>query len=505
MDKRTKSPLNSMSKFLLTVMVTLLFCSVFSTGQERIARIRRKNIPFKGNATGGTLVLSYATSPHYVPIIHSVSIDTSAGESAESVVSRLARAVVYSDAIYARSSRSPNAEAMVANMAQGSALSFRGGSLRNYLLAGSETGLGIPKPPLSLNASYHKKAGTLDVKWINPPDDFSYDSIYIRWRYRSRPEDTPGSGGAKFFTDKPTSYTIKIPAEVNDLDTDIWLGGFRHEVPVDELRAKDIPLLTNAIPSNVAAIHVTSNGYCQEETYGIPFFAGIAPNWAGWSTAAKVDKAAFEQGDKYSNLPAHRPWYHPRVLLTKPFYQIIKAPPQGVVHGVYRKFLGLTPGHTYRLTACLTTLQMDSMKGDWSLLLCAAHNGPDGKDLTVQQLAGLAPLPDGRSGPQAGRIASYGPGITTKGDFSLVFSGKNAPSGWEASHITLPDGVDTITVWVRFICSGPKGEVGFSGVKLEDISAIPDPKMTEQILLEEHQQEVKLLKWIEKATSETVR
>jgi len=269
---------------------------------------------------------------------------------------------------------------------------------------------------------------------------------------------------------------------------------YRHDIPVDTLTANDIPLCAKAIPSDVTAIRVTANGYCQEETFGIPFYAGIAPNWAGWSTAAKVDKEAFEQGDKYSNLPVHLPWDYPKGLLVKPFYQVIRAPRQGVVHGVYRKFLGLTPGHTYRLTACLTTLEMDSAKGDWSFSLHAAPAGPDGKDLTAQQLAGLAALPDGRSGPQAGGIASYGPSNTIKGNFSLVFSGENAPGGSEASHITLPAGIDTLTVWVRFSCSDPNGKVGFSGVKLEDISANANIKPIQRVIQEELEEEERLLK-----------
>ena len=73
-----------MSKFLLTVMVPLLFCSRLSTGQSRIARAK---IPFKGNAPGGTLVLGYLPDPHVVHFT-SVSINTSAGESAESVGGR---------------------------------------------------------------------------------------------------------------------------------------------------------------------------------------------------------------------------------------------------------------------------------------------------------------------------------------------------------------------------------------------------------------------------------
>ena len=486
-----------MGKFLVTGIISLFCCPGLSGEQEPIARIRPANIPFTGNAMGGTLVLGYVQDPHHVHLTN-VSINTSAGESAESVVNRLARAVIYSDAIFAKAGRNPNAESMVARMAQGSMLSIIG-SNRNYLLAGTETGLGIPKPPHSLSCSYDRKVRTIDVKWINPPDDLGYDSICIRWCYRNMPPDTPLSGGGDVIVDRAAGYTIKIPAEVKELDLDVWLKGFRHQVPLDELRANNIPLLTNAIPSDVAAIHLTSNGYGQEETYGIPFFAGVAPNWVSWSTVSKIDKTAFEQGDKYAGVRRYEPV---NALLAKPYYQIIKAPPQDAERGVYRKFLGLTPRHTYRLTVCLSTLEMDSIKGDWSFSLHAVPNGPDGKDLTGQQMAGLAPLPDGRSGPQAGRVAVRGPGNTTKGAFDLVFSADKSAGDPQSSHITLPAGVDTITVWVRFRCSDPKGKVGFSGVRLEDISAIENPKSPAEVREEEAAEEIRLLKWMEKAARE---
>jgi len=142
---------------------------------------------------------------------------------------------------------------------------------------------------------------------------------------------------------------------------------------------------------------------------------------------------------------------------------------------------------------------MDSVKGDWSFSLNAAPS-PNGKDLSAEQLAGLAALPDGRRGSEAGHIAFFGPGSTTKRDFALVFSGKDAPGGFQSPHITLPAGVDTITVWLRFSCSDPNGKVGFSGVRLEDLTAIKNPKSPAEIIAEENAAEIELLQWIEKAS-----
>lgn len=489
MNGRIKIWLNSLGNLLLvTIIIPLSWCEL-SLAQSHIARA---NIPFKGKTQGGTLVIGYVPDPHAVHFT-SVSINTSAGEPAESVVNRLARAIVYSEDIFGKTAASPDKE--LARTALGSTLSIVG-TAGKFLLAGTEAGLGIPKPPHSLSCSYNKSARTIEVKWINPQDECQYDSVYLKWRYSDvRWRDTPLQGGGKIIQGPPNHYTILIPAEVaevGNLDLDIWLMGLRHGNQVEEFR---FPLGKNAIPSNVTAIHVTDNGYCQEETYGIPFSASIAPNWAAWSTSAKVDKTGFEQGDKHAGV---RRWQPVRALFAKPYYQILKAPAQGLVHGVYRKFLGLTPGHTYRLTACLSTLDMDNVENDWSFSLHAAQNTPDGKDLTDKQLAGLAVLPDGKSGPQAGRIKSFSKGNTTKGTFELAFSGDKDTDGAQSTHITLPPGVDTITVWVRFKCSNPKGKVGFSGVKLEDITAIANPKSPAEIRDEETEEEIKLMKWIEK-------
>jgi hypothetical protein len=485
MDARTKRPFKPMNKFVLIVMIALLCCCGRSLPQGHTGRA---NIPFRGDATGGTLVIGYVPSPHFVHT-YNVSVDTSAGESAESVVNDLARAIAYSGrGMFGLTAANPEVD--VARMAQANTLSIVG-TVRDYLLAGTETGLGIPKPPHSLSCSYNNQAGTLEVKWANPPTESEYHSIWIRWRYRSLPEDTPVSGGGKVIPASPTSYTIHIPAEVNDVDLDVWLKGLRHEIPREQMLTNSIPLGKNAIPSNVAAIHVTSNGYCQQETYAIPFTAGVAPNWVAWSTAADVDKSALQQGDKYAGLRRYKPV---SALSTKPFYQVIDAPARGDVHGVYRKFLGLTPGHTYRITACVSTLAMDSITGNWSLSLHAAPSGP-GKDLTVQQLRGQAALPDGRSGPQAAQTAIYAPGRTTKGHFHFAITGyTKLQDGSTSPQVTLPAGVDEITVWIRFSCADPKGQVGFAGVKLEDISASPNVKSADQIISEEASAEAELLR-----------
>jgi hypothetical protein len=422
------------------------------------------SITLKGNASGGVLKLVELLNRN----ARYVLISTTVGEPAESVANRLASVLNESNPFgwWGNIGRASEGNRVIVN---GDSLERLPGSLGMYVLAGTEKGLDIPSPPLSLSCSYDADKDQIVLHWINSPE--GYDDIFVIMGNPPLPYKVP--------TEALTKYVI------DNKGGDI--GG----------RNFCVVGFSGGVPSNAAAIYLSGNA--QEELFGIPFTNNVAPNWTAWSTAKKIDKVYFEQGDKYPNLRLYNPV---KGLLSKPYYQVINPPPKGVVHGVYRRFLGLNPGHTYRLIACLSTLEMDSIKGDWSFSLHAVPNGPDGKDLTGQQMAGLAPLPGGRSGPQAGRIAVHGPGNTTKGAFDLVFSGDKNAGDPQSSHITLPAGVDTITVWVRFRCSDPKGKVGFSGVRLEDITAIENPKSPAEVRDEETAEEIRLLKWMEKAARE---
>jgi hypothetical protein len=454
-------------KFLVKATLAVATILIVQDGSTFTSKVAEYELTFKGVASGGTLALAKTRNRNQSYIV----IETSFGELAESVASRLADAINASHAAYRRKRCKEHilwVGGYQAIASEGTLI--LGSGIDAYTLAGTETGLGIPRPPLFLTCSYDEMYDKILIQWVNPEEVYDFILVQCYWTdFDHHFSKRVGGSSTSFVIDRK-----QIPVNIDDFN--VLVIGFR-----------------NNIPSNAGSIHL--RGHCQEETYGIPFAEGVAPNWTSWSTAAKVDKTAFEQGDKYTDLPLYN---SAKALLTKPFFQVIKAPSKCASHGVYRKFLGLTTGHTYRLTACLTTLEMDSVNEDWSLSLCAAHNGPDGKDLTAQQLAGLAPLPDGRSGLQAGRIASYSRSNTTKGDFSIVFSDAN--DGSQSSHITLPPGADTITVWLRFSCSNPEGKIGFSGVKLEDITANPNPKSMEQIREQEFKEETNLIKWMERAS-----
>jgi len=401
---------------------------------------------FQGVASGGSLILAESFNRN----ARFVSIQTYAGESAESVASRLAEAINQTNPFEWGGVRLGDTPVH----SSGATLSgLLGGGKAGYMFAGSETGLGIPEPPLSVSCSYDQEKDQILVNWINPTGGYDRIHVGMNWDRNS------WSGGGRV-QGQSTSFVIGRKS-------------YRHAIDLNDLYVYVIGF-KNELPSNAGAIHVSSGGRVQEELFGIPFTNNISPNWTAWTTGANASEVGFEQvvreryvhraNGRYYN-PVHRPE-------TKPFSQMIKTMAPNVKVGVWRKFLGLTPGHTYRISARLNTLEMDACKGNWSFSLHAAHNGPTGSDLTTQQLAGLAPLPDGGSGPKAGRIALYGPGMTTNGKWIKRSTDKPGP-GLEIRDITLPAGVDTITVWVRHSGSDSTG-VGIDWVKLQDLSILPD-------------------------------
>jgi hypothetical protein len=85
-------------------------------------------------------------------------------------------------------------------------------------------------------------------------------------------------------------------------------------------------------------------------------------------------------------------------------------------------------------------------------------------------MAGAAALPNGASGPTAGRIVAFGPGNTTNGKFA-EYSTEKAGADGKSMDITMPDGADTITVWFRYQGPPSGSGVGFDWIKLKDLTA----------------------------------
>jgi hypothetical protein len=223
------------------------------------------------------------------------------------------------------------------------------------------------------------------------------------------------------------------------------------------------------ISSNAAVIYLEGNS--QNELSGNPFTDSVAPNWRSWLMASDKNAVKFEQGlrERFLFSKGHNGIKH---AATKPFYQIVRTKSADTYAGIWRKYLGLTPGHTYRVAARISTLDMDSARSDWSLSLHAAYNAPNGIDLTVAQLAGLTALPNGKTGSEAGQIALYGPALSTSGTWEERSTGKQWRNEF-VPDITVPEGVNTITIWIRCQSAEP-GAFGIDWSKLEDVTPPDD-------------------------------
>ena len=384
------------------------------------------DITFIGEASGGELILCNTLNRNTT----FVSVITTPHETAESVVKRLADKINTSNP-FSWLGFSLDTPVVTASGATLKGLpSFR----TNYAIAGTEAGLGIPPSIHSLSCSYNKKVGEISLQWVNPPGGYDDIAIILNWdRYNHR---------SVFFTTGTSQKHIITLDEypVNIYDLDIWVMGYR-----------------NGIPSGLAAIHLTNNA--QEEIFGIPFINGVAPNWQVWSQGVVLQREQITSRIEANLVGTRNVKFNPvRTAKSKPFKQILKTPTTGGTLGIWRKFLGLSPGHTYKVTARLNTLQMDPNNPNWSFSLHAIPDDVSGKNLTTQQLGGSALLPDGSRTMDAGEIIRYAEKITTEGKFIET-----------SAKITLPGSITSLTVWLRFMNEG-FGEVAFDWIKLEDIT-----------------------------------
>jgi len=444
-----------MSTAKLSIQTILLgsILSVFPCQGARAASgYSYYSLTFKGKASGGTLIIG-RTRFHG---IHYVSIETSPGESAESVARRLANQI---KANHTNADLSSVHKLWIGRVPPASGASVKLlGFASSYYLADTETGLGIPEAPMFLTCVYDEEAGIVRMAWDNPPGGYDQIIVSLEWSLGRHSTRRVISGDA-------TSFVI----DQNSI-----------RVNVEDLYIAVVGLRDNIV-SSPAAMHMS--GHYQDEAFAIPFGMGVMPNWDVWRASGTGQGSGL--GKAAATGSGGRKLLRPRKLFdddvgyytsdmgidVKPFYQVIEASPSDQF-GMYRKFLGLTPGHTYRITAAFSTLQMHLIKDSWSLSVCAVHNGPGRGNLKVEQLAGEALLPNGKMGPGIGRIMSSRRSKNITGaNFRIVKSKSPGLSEEEGMDVTLPPGIDTLTVWVRFKCSDPAGRVGFMGSGIEDVTA----------------------------------
>lgn len=400
------------------------------------------NVKLEGISKGGELVLMQMMNPNP----RYIRIDTHSGETAETIIARVAAAI---------NEVSPfNAHFRWQVRAEGNLLKALPGSPGAYIFSGTETGLGIPAPPTSLSASYDAQYHIVSLYWENP--DAPYDAIRV-------------SGGSDRILDGTAMKTVfkgSGPPAKQAVSPNV----VSHEAlrANKGLRRCCVIGCRNGVLSNAAVITLNYTENSQEELDTQPFTAGISPNWKAWSQGGEPDKLVLEEGTKGQRKRFDQEPGAPVERGDKQYFQLIKTRSADVTGGVCRKFLGLQPGHTYRLHVRMNTFDMDRVQDDWSF---SFHGVPHAKGITLSaaQMAGTAALPGGGSGALAGRIVSCGPGSTTKGQFA-EFSTEKAGADGQTHDITLPAGAEVITVWFRYTgppCSG----VGFDWIKLKDVTA----------------------------------
>ena len=371
------------------------------------------DVMLTGTASGGIVYLVDTTSPEG----EYVAVKTRRGELAESVIERLVEELHWQSENQGRTGRYPPPSGDSTVQASGKMIKGLNSVLGTYAIAGTDDGLGIPRPPLFLSGRYDPVSNKVIYRWENPPG--AYDEP--TWR------DLKSIGSN-------TTTRIMEPH---------FMG-----IGVGEMR---IVGLRGQTPSDLGVITVGTN--FQEEIRSAPFYCGVMPNWSSWCSIDGTNSTKYEQGIRrnlnYGDYP-----FTPD---GKPFYQIVKTKTTNGAAGIWRKWLGLMPGHKYRVYVRLNTLAMDNSTNNWSLSFHVAANVPDGTAFTTDQLTGKAPLPDGSHGLDAAQMVTYGPGHTTHG-------------GWVCStmDIVLPPKVDTITTWLRHTGADSTG-VAMDWIKVEDL------------------------------------
>jgi hypothetical protein len=419
---------------MLFLKMLLMECAIV-VGADEVAYVRQFALTLKGSANGGTLVLGNTLNRN----ASFVAIQTEEGEPAELVTEHLALAVVSSNSLFDWPHNLDRGE-RVSRILVDNSIKLPGYP-GMYFLAGTETSLGIPEPPLFLSATYDRDADTLVFTWVNYDQD--YDALILRLRWKNY-----DSGHRQQLPGSLTSWTIdrgKVPVDLDDVDC--WLVAIR-----------------DGIPSSPAAIRVSSQGAAQDELFGIPFTRGVAPNWKSWSTGCTDDMRGIVSSERPGLAPTPGKRYNPaKEPSKKPFVQLLKTPAGGGTVGVHRRFLGLRPGHTYRLTTRMNTLAMDPNDTTWSYSLHMTPHGPRDEVLNAQHFAGTRALPNQQIGPAAGRVAEYRRSTTQKEYIK------------QSGELTLPTGADSITVWLRYSSTKETTGVSLDWIKLEDLTMQGQP------------------------------
>jgi len=332
-----------------------------------------------------------------------------------------------------------------------------------YYLAGSETGFKLIQAPqfvtFTIVDDHHAR-----VNWL--------------------PEDNPGIivvfQSAILFEPAPLTVGESLAGKT-------WFANEESESSVlneGELKVRSRlnyehffpPPMIFDLSSRPTRIYVS--GRRQEDLDNVPFYGSVMPNWVAWSPVGFEEGALrLYQGEK-AEVPEPDRFLisasSPDTKFTCQMFEIPKdttaetvgvEPAVVVDGGVYRRYLGLIPGHTYRVFGRFNTFESDPAAGDWRLSFHGCAD-PPGQGLTVAQLSGKEPLPSGATLPDGVRIASFGTkGQTTNGKWMQVSTG----SPGACADIEIPEGSTSLSAWVRITGTTPN-RFGMDWSALEDVT-----------------------------------
>jgi len=395
---------------------------------------------FAGIARGGDLAL---VEDHCGSKCGICLIKTDPGSSAAEVVKRLVEAC----------HSSPNRSLRLAAF-EGTVIYLPPGG---YYITGSETGFAVLPPARFVTANYLPKDDRITVDWVAGERRDEYLTI----------------NGSVFIQSGEHTGTASLEGvctrKRHDTRTETDVAPNPSDLAVCVLKKKWAPGLPLTFRARTARVHVS--GTLQEDLDNVPFYGNVGPNWEPWC------QAGFQEGDlrlyqgEKSEVPEKKRKLafasSPETKFYCQMFEIKKdVPAEG---GIYRRYLGLIPGHKYRVYARFNTFEASAETGDWSLSFHACAD-PPGQGLTVNQMAGRDGLPNGATGPEASRIAVFqNGGQTTAGKWARVSTGmEGAPPS--AADITIPEGSTSISAWVRVKGSTPN-RFGMDWSALEDLTA----------------------------------
>ncbi len=395
---------------------------------------------FIGEAKGGTLTLTKVTYGLHCP---ACSIQTKPGQSGAAIAKRFVERL-----------QEPTSPIGSDAIAEGPAIYISGGA---YCLTGSETGFATRTAPQFVTVNYSPSEDRLAVHWT-PVEQDPEERIAISFAILDGLLAKSGVATFDRFS-RVERYDDRVESQVPPNPQDFLLCVGKMKSPYRS---------GMMFRSRFTRIHLA--GPRQEDVDNLPFYGNVQPNWEAWSPSGfEEGSLLLRQGEKNEMSEKDRAIAYASSADTKYYFQTFQIKGGAAAEGgVYRRYLGLVPGHAYRVLARFNTFEAKPDAGDWSLSFHACAD-PPGQGLTVNQLQGREVLPNGKVGAEAGRVAAFGRGgKTTEGQWRQVATGIGG-AAYASPDIVIPEGSTSLSAWVR-VNGSTASRFGMDWSALEDVT-----------------------------------